>query len=336
MDSEARSFVNVWLTAVACLCYCYFVPNLPKGKPRLLSLVPVFALFATLPLRLCTVLPTGLTAFSLTWLGNSKLLLLAFDAGPLLPRKSLPIFVILASLPIKVRPKDHRAPTAGVRPRLPLDWAAKILLFSTMVAAHGYHDAMSPKLLMALYSCMLYLFIDVVLGFFIIGVRFLVGIDLEPSSDEPYLSTSLQDFWGRRWNLVVTGTLRQTVYKPLRRSAEPVLGVRWAAPPALLAAFLISGLTHELLYYYVTRAAPTWEVTWFFVFHGMCVVLEVGIKAAVKGRWRLHPAVSGPTAVAFVVVTAMWWFYPPLVRSGAYARAIEECKAPVKLLYRWL
>uniref|UniRef100_A0A2N9ISK3 Uncharacterized protein n=1 Tax=Fagus sylvatica TaxID=28930 RepID=A0A2N9ISK3_FAGSY len=30
----------------------------------------------------------------------------------------------------------------------------------------------------------------------------LVGVELEPQFDEPYLATSLQDFWGRRWNLM--------------------------------------------------------------------------------------------------------------------------------------
>lgn len=130
----------------------------------------------------------------------------------------------------------------------------------------------------------------------------------------------------------MTDTLRQTVYNPLRRAAEPLLGDRWAPLPAVLAAFLVSGLVHELQFYYMTRAVPTWEVTWFFVFHGTCVVAEVGIKAAVRGRWQLHPAVSGPMTVAFVVVTGMRWFYPPLVRSGADVSAIEECKALVKLL----
>ncbi|KAK4751586.1 hypothetical protein SAY87_005068 [Trapa incisa] len=226
-------------------------------------------------------------------------------------------------------------------PKLPFNWAAKILLLAVLVTANGTHcykDA-NPKLLLAIYSCMLYLLIDVVLGFFINAVRLLTGVDLELPSNEPYLSTSLQDFWGRRWNLVVTDTLHQSVYVPLRRAAEPFLGRRWANFPAILATFLVSGLMHELLYYYVIRAYPTWEVTWFFVFHGICVAAEVRIKAAAAARgsrWRIHPAVSGPVAVTFVVVTGSWWFFPPLVRSGVDVRVIEECNAPVKLLWKAL
>ncbi|KAJ4866546.1 putative long-chain-alcohol O-fatty-acyltransferase 3 [Raphanus sativus] len=31
-----------------------------------------------------------------------------------------------------------------------------------------------------------------------------LGCDLEPQFNEPYLATSLQDFWGRRWTSMVT------------------------------------------------------------------------------------------------------------------------------------
>ncbi|KAJ6429979.1 hypothetical protein OIU84_021400 [Salix udensis] len=72
-------------------------------------------------------------------------------------------------------------------------------------------------------------------------------MELEPPSNEPYLSTSLQDFWGRRWNLMVTNLLRHTVYKPVRSSLGSLLG-QWAPLPAVAASFLVSGLMHELLF----------------------------------------------------------------------------------------
>jgi hypothetical protein len=36
----------------------------------------------------------------------------------------------------------------------------------------------------------------------------------------PYLSESLGDFWGRRYNLVVSYTLRHTIYHPIVRSKK--------------------------------------------------------------------------------------------------------------------
>jgi hypothetical protein len=60
----------------------------------------------------------------------------------------------------------------------------------------------------------------------------------------------------------------------------------------VIAGFLVSGLMHELIFYYFTRAYPTWEVTWFFVLQGVCVAIEIVVKKAVTDRWQLHWAVD--------------------------------------------
>ncbi|KAE8813679.1 putative long-chain-alcohol O-fatty-acyltransferase 4 [Hordeum vulgare] len=69
----------------------------------------------------------------------------------------------------------------------------------------------------------------------------LLGMGLEPQFDRPYLSASLRDFWGRRWNLSVPVVLRPCVYRPVRARLGPAAGV--------LAAFVVSGLVHELMFY---------------------------------------------------------------------------------------
>ncbi|KAA8527024.1 hypothetical protein F0562_008747 [Nyssa sinensis] len=155
-------------------------------------------------------------------------------------------------------------------------------------------------------------------------VRVLIGLELERPSDEPYFATSLQDFWGRRWNLAVTNILRHTVYKPVRSASAAVIGSKWAPLLAVLTSFLVSGLMHELLFYFVTGATPTWEMTSFFVLHGVCVVVEMGVKRALTDRWRLHWAVSGPLTVGFVMVTSFWLFFPPIVRNGIDVKVIKE------------
>ena len=83
---------------------------------------------------------------------------------------------------------------------------------------------------------------------------------------------------------------------------------------------------HELLFYHITRASPTWEVTCFFVLHGLCLAVEIGLKKWLNGQWQLHWVVSGPLTVVFVVVTAMWLFFPPLIRAGATDAVVEEYK----------
>jgi hypothetical protein len=107
---------------------------------------------------------------------------------------------------------------------------------------------------------------------------------------------------------------------------EVYIGTEWAPLPAALAVFLVSGLMHEIIFFYMTRSTPTWEVTLFFILHGVCLVVEVGVKKVLTPKWQWHWAVSVPLTLGFVVVTAIWLFFPPLVRNGVDARAIEECK----------
>ena len=66
-----------------------------------------------------------------------------------------------------------------------------------------------------------------------------MGFAVEKVWDCPIASTSLGDFWGRRWNRIVSGMLREVVFFPLSRRA--------GSKVALLAVFLYSGLYHEIV-----------------------------------------------------------------------------------------
>ncbi|TYH30427.1 hypothetical protein ES288_A01G094300v1 [Gossypium darwinii] len=338
MDGEINNLVKVWFSILASLFYCYFLASkIPEGKFRLISLFPIFILFTALPLYLSYVFPIGLIALLFSWLGNFKLLLFAFDKGPLSTHSSNSLihFILIASLPIKIKENEKypflKSPdihqnSSKKHPKLPLNCPTKVLLFAILVSAHDYKQTLHPKIVLLLYSCMVYLLIDIIFGIFNGLVHATSGLELEPPSDEPYLSTSLQDFWGRRWNLMVTYLLRHTIYKPARSIFDKMLGSMWAPLAAVLAAFTVSGLMHELVFYYVTRVSPTWEVTWYFVLHGACVVVEFGVKRVFSGKAQLHWAVSTPLTVGFVVATGMWLFFPPVLRTGAVEKAIEEFK----------
>jgi len=94
--------------------------------------------------------------------------------------------------------------------------------------------------------------------------------------------------------------------------------------PAVIAAFLVSGLMHEVIFYYFTCAYPTWEVTWFFVLQGVCVAIEIVVKKAVTDRWQLNRAISRPLTVGFVVVTGVWLFFPQIIKNGVHEKDIKE------------
>ncbi|KAF7815903.1 putative long-chain-alcohol O-fatty-acyltransferase 5 [Senna tora] len=331
MDHEIQNFIKVWIKTILCLCYCYFIASrVPKGFLRLLSLIPIFYIFLLLPLNLHSFHLAGPTTLLLVWLCPFKLLLFSFDQGPLSPLPpNILHFILLSSLPIKIEPNapyHHKTPQKKPEIRISLlTFIIEALLLAAIVYTYEFRERLHPRLIALLYCCNVYLGLELVLALFAAPARAVFGFEMAPHFHKPYLSTSLQDFWGRRWNLMVTSILRPTVYDPIRRICTPFLGLTYGPLPAMMAAFLVSGLMHELIYYYLTRVPPTWEVTWFFVFQGTCTAVEVVVKKAVGRRgWRLHRAVSGPLTVAFLVVTSEWWFFPQLVRNGVDRKTIGE------------
>lgn len=66
-------------------------------------------------------------------------------------------------------------------------------------------------------------------------------------------------------------------------------------------------------------------MTGFFVLHGVGVAVEMVVKRAFPGRWRLHSA-----------ILRFWLFFPPLIRNNVDVRAIEEFKMFVDFLKRKL
>lgn len=334
MEGEIKNIIYVCSSITASLSYCYFVSsNISPGKFRFVSVLPIFCLFTILPYYLSSAFNTALITFFITWLSNFKLLLFCFGHGPLSSHNhSFGFFISIASLPIRIKSNNTATKV------LPLNFSVQVLGFAVLVKVLcSYREGLHYKVIQCLYCCLCFLLIDILIAISSTLVRALVGVELEPASNEPYLSTSLQDFWGKRWNLTVTTTLRDTVYKPVRKALEKFTGKDLAPVPAVIAAFLVSGLMHELLFYNVTRVYPTWEMTLFFVLHGICVVVEVGLKNWVQGRgWKLPGVVSTGLTVGFVVGTSLWLFFPPLIRNGADIRVLEEMTTFARFLWSHL
>ncbi|MBI4818954.1 MAG: membrane bound O-acyl transferase family-domain-containing protein [Deltaproteobacteria bacterium] len=66
-----------------------------------------------------------------------------------------------------------------------------------------------------------------------------IGVAIPDLHDSPYLSRSVREFWGRRWNKVVGTWLRQNCYEPFRENGRPFVGQ--------CAAFAASALLHWYL-----------------------------------------------------------------------------------------
>lgn len=64
------------------------------------------------------------------------------------------------------------------------------------------------------------------------------GVRLPSIANDAWRSTSLTDFWSRRWNLVISRILRRRAFDPLARRSLPL---------ALFASFALSALLHAYL-----------------------------------------------------------------------------------------
>lgn len=341
MEGEISNFIKVWLSVLVALCYCYVVgKKVGIGPKRLICFLPIVCLFLYLPLNLHSPHLGGVTGFFIAWLANFKLLLFAFGNGPLSSYLSFPLFLAVSCLPIKIQknpsPKSHPDSQTAKKPDQnpqmkpkegPLNYAVKGVLLAILVRAYDYSEFMHPRMILLLYSFHIYFLLELILAMGAALARALLGLELEPQFNEPYLATSLQDFWGKRWNLMVTNILRLTIYQPILNSSSNFIGREWAPLPAVLSTFLVSAAMHELMFYYLGRLRPNWEITWFFLIHGFCLAIEISLKKVLAGKFRLSRVVSGMATVAFVMITASWLFFPQLKRCKVDVRAFEEYAA---------
>lgn len=215
----------------------------------------------------------------------------------------------------------------------------KLLTLLTFKPIYENKHRIKPKLVLFFYGVNLYIGLEICLNFVSTWATMFLGVELDPTFDEPYMATSLQDFWGRRWNTMVNRIMHPTVYDPVMSTCSHVIGRRWAPLPAIVVTFMVSGLMHELIFYYIKRESrtweewePTWEVTLFFLLHGVCLAVEVAVKKARRGGWRLPAAVSRLMVAAFVIGTGLWLFLPSLYRCRVDVKVWRECAAFMEFL----
>ncbi|PIA32331.1 hypothetical protein AQUCO_04500141v1 [Aquilegia coerulea] len=271
---------------------------------RLFFILPIISLFTILPLYLSSFHFVLITSFFITWLCNFKLILFVFNQGPLSsdPSISLLRFISIACLPIKM--KNNKNPSQEITKKgLKSTWnySIKFLLLVLVIKIGDYKQSLHPDILLALYSWHAYFGIEIVLAIVAAPALAWFGIETEPQFNEPHLSTSLQDFWGKRWNLMVTNILRPTIYIPIRYTCTRMVGTKCAKLAGMMATFVVSGLMHELIYFYVGRVLPTWEVTWYFILQGVYTNVEIVMKEAGGDRLQLNPVISRLLTIGFLI-----------------------------------
>ncbi|XP_026390157.1 long-chain-alcohol O-fatty-acyltransferase-like isoform X2 [Papaver somniferum] len=165
------------------------------------------------------------------------------------------------------------------------------------------------------------------------SARNLFGIDVDPPfGNYFFLSTSFQDFWGRRWNLMVSSILRSFVHEPVRH----IIRRSWGLYVAIIVTFFVSGLMHELLIFYVFRKQPCWDVLVFFILNGICLAVEMKVKKSLNGKWQLNQLFSILLTNGFLVCSSFWLLFPFLEKFKFRVLVMEEMANFTKLLHNVL
>src|SRR5262245_4844992 len=121
--------------------------------------------------------------------------------------------------------------------------------------------------------------------------------------DCPIAATTLGDFWGRRWNRIVSGMVREVIFFPVARRA--------GAPAALLAVFLYSGLYHEIVSFLAGSGygGPTLD----FLVQYLGVAIE---NSRAARRWlRGHPWLGRAWTWTVVLLPVGLFLHPGLVEG---------------------
>jgi Membrane bound O-acyl transferase family len=129
-----------------------------------------------------------------------------------------------------------------------------------------------------------------------------VGVDAQPLMKRPLASTSVSEFWGRRWNTAFRDFTHRFLFSPLKS---------WFGPRrAIFAGFVFSGLVHELVISVPAGGGYGWPTLFFGI-------QAVGMFAERSGAGRaigLGQGWRGRMFAWFILaLPALGLFHPPFV-----------------------
>jgi len=131
-----------------------------------------------------------------------------------------------------------------------------------------------------------------------------VGINARPIMNAPLASTSVSEFWSKRWNIAFRDMTHRFFFRPLSRLVRPEWGIG--------IGFLFSGLIHDAVIS-IPPNAGYGKPTLYFMIQGMALIIErtaIGRKMGLGRGWR------GWIFTMFVLAAPVGLlFHPPFVRQ---------------------
>lgn len=125
------------------------------------------------------------------------------------------------------------------------------------------------------------------------------GIKADPIMSAPLRSSSLAEFWGKRWNLGFRQFAHELVFRPFHR----LLGAGGAG----VLVFAMSGLIHDLVISVPARGGYGLP-TLYFLLQGVGVTAE---RSSFGSRLGLARGVRGWFFMALFLVAPVFWLFHP-------------------------
>lgn len=129
-----------------------------------------------------------------------------------------------------------------------------------------------------------------------------MGVRAEPIMQAPARSTSLSEFWGKRWNLGFRKLSHDFLFRPAQR--------RLGIGAATMLVFLVSGLIHELVISVPARAGYGLPTAYFSI-QGIGVLTE---RSRLGRSLMSIPAAARLWTVIVAAAPAYWLFHPWFVQ----------------------
>ncbi|KAK9836857.1 hypothetical protein WJX74_009689 [Apatococcus lobatus] len=282
----------------------------------------------------------------MAWLTNFKVLGLCLNRGPLRRPLTFLQMATLLLLPVtlqidspvgrqsppeatgKIQKQSQTqcdSPNAAV-PLTSVAWSVLLALFKFGVlgsAVYLLSCNLNVFLKEYIYAVALYSLLGSFMDSSASIMSWLCGYELAPQFNQPYLSTSLSDFWGKRWNIVASSCLRFLIYEPIFE-CRIVAGTKGTVAVSkqrrlvgMLASFVSSGVVHEIMYWYISHLRPTGKWFVYFSVQGPLCIAEHLVKRWLK-RHRIQPPawLLVPVTNAALLLFAHFFFFPPVVDHG--------------------
>jgi len=126
-----------------------------------------------------------------------------------------------------------------------------------------------------------------------------LGVKAEPIMSAPLRSTSLGEFWGKRWNLGFRQLSHELIFRPLHR--------RIGADAAGFLVFAVSGLIHDLVISLPARGGYGLP-TLYFLLQGTGMTIE---RSRFGRRLGLgHGLLGWGFMMVFLAAPVFWLFHP--------------------------